>query len=926
MTKKYVKNLVWMLVVSSLTLKSSGFVHNKRKTALLPGDILIGALVPLHYPPVELVRAQTCGEIREHYGIQRVEAAFLAVDEINRNPDLLPNITLGLEIRDTCWCSSIALEQSLEFIRDALSDSDSNEGGGGLDDSRDFIRPNRTKNIVGVVGPGSSDATIQVQNLLKLFNIPQVGYSATSLDLSDKTRFSDFLRVVPSDYYQAQVMVDIVRYYNWTYVSTVYTDDNYGQRGMAAFNALAEVSNICIAEEEKVAYNADDPAFDNVIKNLIKAERANVVVCFCDGMTVRNLHRAAQRYNVASRFLFIGSDGWADRTDVVDGLEEIFTGGISVRIKKPYLMDFDKYYFALKPMQNSRNPWFEEFWQHKFNCSLPVKETLAGLPPCTGNESLSNGYYQDAILPFVMKAVYTMAHGLHNLQRAVCGPFEGICPDMLPINGSQFMTHLMNVTYQFLNETVSFDSNGDPPGRYEILNFQRFNNGSYGYVRIGTWDNGSLEMQQETVKFNSLNGLPPTSVCSSPCAAGKAKYFPSIGEKIKTCCWTCLECEDSEYLFNETTCSECQPYYWPNVNKTGCDEIMVEHPSWDDDQVIVGLVLAALGFLTTVFTMAVFICYNHTPVVKASTRELSYIILVGMMMSYCSSIAFLAKPSTTSCILARLLPGLSFSMIYAALVTKTNRIARIFADSKKFMVHKSRFVSAVAQVVITLILISVEIFIIAAMFILEPPGTVRQQVRDRVTLECNTSTLSITAPLAWDFILVMMCTLYAVKTRNLPENFNEAKFIGFSMYTTCVIWLAWVSIYFGSNHKIICMSVCTSLSALVTLILLFFPKIYIIIFRPQRNIRPVTFKEVRVHIGSNKSLGEVDTNVPKKPAGSFKIVATILNAGHLLLQPILTRVKSALHTPVSGPNAGRLHPDFVPSLKAALKPEVPERY
>ncbi|KAA0188802.1 hypothetical protein HAZT_HAZT008991 [Hyalella azteca] len=819
MTKKYVKNLVWMLVVSSLTLKSSGFVHNKRKTALLPGDILIGALVPLHYPPVELVRAQTCGEIREHYGIQRVEAAFLAVDEINRNPDLLPNITLGLEIRDTCWCSSIALEQSL---------------------------------------------------------------------------------------------------------------DNYGQRGMAAFNALAEVSNICIAEEEKVAYNADDPAFDNVIKNLIKAERANVVVCFCDGMTVRNLHRAAQRYNVASRFLFIGSDGWADRTDVVDGLEEIFTGGISVRIKKPYLMDFDKYYFALKPMQNSRNPWFEEFWQHKFNCSLPVKETLAGLPPCTGNESLSNGYYQDAILPFVMKAVYTMAHGLHNLQRAVCGPFEGICPDMLPINGSQFMTHLMNVTYQFLNETVSFDSNGDPPGRYEILNFQRFNNGSYGYVRIGTWDNGSLEMQQETVKFNSLNGLPPTSVCSSPCAAGKAKYFPSIGEKIKTCCWTCLECEDSEYLFNETTCSECQPYYWPNVNKTGCDEIMVEHPSWDDDQVIVGLVLAALGFLTTVFTMAVFICYNHTPVVKslaplnpndvlvcsrqASTRELSYIILVGMMMSYCSSIAFLAKPSTTSCILARLLPGLSFSMIYAALVTKTNRIARIFADSKKFMV------------VITLILISVEIFIIAAMFILEPPGTVRQQVRDRVTLECNTSTLSITAPLAWDFILVMMCTLYAVKTRNLPENFNEAKFIGFSMYTTCVIWLAWVSIYFGSNHKIICMSVCTSLSALVTLILLFFPKIYIIIFRPQRNIRPVTFKEVRVHIGSNKSLGEVDTNVPKKPAGSFKIVATILNAGHLLLQPILTRVKSALHTPVSGPNAGRLHPDFVPSLKAALKPEVPERY
>ncbi|KAA0189018.1 hypothetical protein HAZT_HAZT005164 [Hyalella azteca] len=376
--------------------------------------------------------------IREQYGIQRVEAAFMAVDEINRNPDLLPNITLGIEIRDSCWYSSIALEQSLEFIRDALSDSDSCGGSGGHDDSRGFIRPNRTKNIVGVVGPGSSAVTIQVQNLLQLFNIPQVGYSATSLDLSDKSRFSDFLRVVPSDYYQAQVMVDIVHYYNWTYVSTVYTDGNYGQSGMTAFKELAEESNICIAEEEEVLSNAEDHAFDDVIKNLMEAEQANVVICFCEGMTVRNLYRAAQRNNVTSRFLFIGSDGWADRTDVVDGLEEIFIGGISVKIKSPYVKDFDKYYFALRPMQNLRNPWFEEFWQHKFNCSLPVKETLAGLPPCTGDESLSERYYQDTKMSFVMKAVYTMAHGLHNLQRAVCGPVKGICPGMLPINGSQF--------------------------------------------------------------------------------------------------------------------------------------------------------------------------------------------------------------------------------------------------------------------------------------------------------------------------------------------------------------------------------------------------------------------------------------------------------------------------------------------------------
>jgi hypothetical protein len=78
--------------------------------------------------------------------------------------------------------------------------------------------------LIGVMGPGSSSAALQTQNLLQLFSIPQIGYSTTSKDLSDKARYSTFLRVVPSDYYQAQVMVDVVKKFNWTYVSAVNTD------------------------------------------------------------------------------------------------------------------------------------------------------------------------------------------------------------------------------------------------------------------------------------------------------------------------------------------------------------------------------------------------------------------------------------------------------------------------------------------------------------------------------------------------------------------------------------------------------------------------------------------------------------------------------------------------------------------------------
>lgn len=108
-----------------------------------------------------------------------------------------------------------------------------------------------------------------------------------------------------------------------------------------------------------------------------------------------------------------------------------------------------------------------------------------------------------------------------------------------------------------------------------------------------------------------------------------------------------------------------------------------------------------------------------------------------------------------------------------------------------------------------------------------------------------------TVPLGFDFFLIAMCTLYAFKTRNVPENFNEAKFIGFTMYTTLVIWVACVVIYLSSEHKVTTLCLCISLSALIALFLLFFPRCYIIIFKPEKNNRSffTTTKLVRCHIG-----------------------------------------------------------------------------
>lgn len=138
------------------------------------------------------------------------------------------------------------------------------------------------------------------------------------------------------------------------------------------------------------------------------------------------------------------------------------------------------------------------------------------------------------------------------------------------------------------------------------------------------------------------------------------------------------------------------------------------------------------------------------------------------------------------------------------------------------------------------------------------------------------------APLGFDFFLILMCTLYAFKTRNVPENFNEAKFIGFTMYTTLVIWIAFVVIYLSSEHRVTTLSLCISFSSLFALFLLFFPRCYIILFKPEKNNRSffTTTKNVRCHIGYQIAASTSSTAAMQQAAAAAAAAAAALQTGN----------------------------------------------
>ncbi|BFZ08858.1 hypothetical protein BsWGS_11897 [Bradybaena similaris] len=375
-----------------------------------------------------------------------------------------------------------------------------------------------------------------------------------------------------------------------------------------------------------------------------------------------------------------------------------------------------------------------------------------------------------------------------------------------------------------------------------VMNYQRNRiTREYEYRVIGTWNSG-LTLNHSDIIWAGDTKDVPRSRCSEPCKEGEIKNM----QRGEQCCWICTRCSSWEYIKDEKTCEMCPEGMWPYTNKTGCYALEVQHMVWSSIHAVIPMVLAAVGMICTSFVITLFVMYNSTPVVMASGRELSYMLLSGCIFCYFMTFILLAPPSTVLCGIQRFGVGFGFSIVYSSLLIKTNRISRIFESARR-SAKRPPFISPKSQIIMTCILILIQVLFTFVWLLLEPPGTRLHYPDSRepvVIKKCKSDDISFLVSLVYNMLLIIICTVYAVKTRKIPENFNESKFIGFSMYTTCIIWLAFVPIYFGTlnSFKIQITTLCVSisLSASVALLCLFLPKVYIIIFQPQKNVRKLT--------------------------------------------------------------------------------------
>lgn len=713
---------------------------------------------------------------------------------------MLRGIKLGARMYDTCRSETIGADGAKEHIRYTL------------------LQKNDTPPLAGVIGPFRSDVAVAVVNLLRVFQIPQVSFGATVVKLSNKDIYGNFLRTVPPNSFQGKALVDVVRYFGWSYAMTVFSPGLYGEPGMDEVYEAAKTRGLCIAEKERLPNFPKTEDYESTIRKLLerskrnKNSNLNVVIMFCIQSHNAGLVAAAKKVlkNEKKKFVFVASNSWGSREPVTNGNEEGGEGAITLNYIEGSVKRFQDYLLSLD-YTSSNDSWFQEFWQMSKKCRIPGAAKPGNFSmTCVKNEKLP-GDFGIAPVRVAMNAVYAAAYALDNMHRDVCDGKPGMCPKMQNLQRDLFLKYLKNVSFPdaTTNRTVTFNRNGEVDGKYTVLNFRKVN-GKYTYLKVGTWNgelrdddsiHASLHINKSAIAWPSTFQTQPNSYCSTACSSTQIKKPETTNP---SCCWRCENCKAKSYIKNDS-CNACPPGTRPGSNLTTCYKLPVIYSTIDEDspaQIIVTFV-TVLGIIFTSLIAAFFIKNRSDRVIKASGRELSVILFFGVFFCYISTLIYLVKPTAAICGLRRFVSSVSLTAIYAPVLLRTNRIYRIFKVAQK-SVSRPSLISPTSQIIMCIAIIAVQILITTIWFKSDPPTASMSYQYDHVTvLGCTMKNVSVAINLFLNLILMFIATCYAFLTRNFPRNFNEAKYIGITMYLSCSVWIVFLPCYLNAKDAIL---------------------------------------------------------------------------------------------------------------------------
>nr|XP_029511214.1 extracellular calcium-sensing receptor-like [Oncorhynchus nerka] len=818
------------------------------------GDVVIGGLFPVHVeaplPEQEFRSIEgnvTCTMFNQR-AYRWLQTMIFAVEEINRDPALLPNLTLGFLAADTCLAEGTTLGAALAMVTGQEASVVGTECGA-------------TPEVPVIIGDARSSASIVVAQTLGPFELPMVSYFASCACLSDNWRYPSFFRTIPSDAFQARGMARLLHQLGWEWVGLVSGDDDYGKFGVQMLLQDLQGSGVCVAYAEVIPKVPSQRRMKYIV-DTIRGSTARVVVTFAIAQDARALMEEVVRQNITDR-QWIASEAWVTYSTLSSPKNlPSLAGTIGFALKKAVIPSLGPFLTRLRPdgEYQKSDPFLRELWEEIFGCSLGIdlSMTPSSRRQCTGSEVIGEGESQYADVSQlrasynVYKAVYAIAHAIQDM--VACppgeGPFNsGQCPDIRKLQPSQIAHYLRRVNFSTpVGDLIHFDMNGNPPASYDIINWHVTHEETAEFVQVGHFlssvgvdDQFHINMEKVVWGGGSRDEVP-VSICSAACPPG-TRHAVQKGRPV--CCFDCLSCAEGE-ISNTTgsvECIRCPERFWSNPDHTACVPQLVDFLSYSDTMGVILSVISVSGATLTAGALATFFYHRHTPLVKANNSELSFLLLLSLKLCFLCALVFIGWPKPWTCMLRHTLFGVSFVFCISCLLSRTVVVLVAFRATLPGE-NLMRYFSPAQQRMGISICTLIQVLICVLWLALSPPRPAERGNREgrgpRVVLECDVgSVVGFSLVLGYIGLLASLCLLLAFLARKLPDNFNEAKFITFSMLIFCAVWISFVPAYVSSPGKY---TVAVEIFAILAssfglLFCLFAPKCFIILLRPERNTK-----------------------------------------------------------------------------------------
>ncbi|XP_032092476.1 vomeronasal type-2 receptor 26-like [Thamnophis elegans] len=738
---------------------------------------------------------------------------YFAIDEINKNAKLFPNITLTPKIYETSFNAMKASEDVLDFLfLNRGSPINFNCVG------------RRNLNFLPIIGDLPSRNSIQMAHMLNIYKVPQLNYGSSDPVLSDKRQFPSFFSTVPNENLQYEGIVHLLKHFGWNWIGLLVSENESGEAFIQNLKPKLFQSDICIAWIATIPILADallnkdfiQQRVDNIINTILQR---NVTVFLASG-TAQSMEllqwglssREFYYKNPIDHRVWIMTYQW-DFTvtfSLIDSfLVQTFNGSLYFSLHTRTVPGFQEFLERIKP---DKHPflYINWFWELVFDCSLPPYQKA--VKRCTGREKLKT--VSGSVFEMTMSGesynvyngVYLAAHALQALHSK-----RGRRPKPTPLrnqDGSNLQHFQPWELHYFLRNThfnnsggeeIFFDEKGEFDPGYDIFNYVTFHNKSFQRVRIGKMVSKSLDGKKFNINEsaivwnNKFKQVRPHARCVESCHWG---YSRVVQEGKHTCCYNCRQCPEGRISIETAI-----------------------------------LILVAVTF----------ILHWDTPIVKANNRNITCILLSSLLHCFLCSLLFIGQPGNVTCFLRQPMFGTIFSLSVSCLLAKTIMVVMAFLATKPGNQMRKWLGNRLAASIIVFCS-CIQAVICMVWLIVSPPfpeWDMHSQVQE-IIVQCNEgSDAMFYIVLGYLWLLATISFTVAFFARKLPDTFNEAKLITFSILVFCSIWVSFIPAYLSTKGKyMVAVEVFSILGSTAGLLgCIFLPKCYIILLNPHLNTK-----------------------------------------------------------------------------------------